>query len=412
MVIPRMNTMRKYQELAIILSLGLSLIGCGGVSTEDPTSLPVAKDDTATVSATQKKLTVIPVLDNDKPKGELDVSSVEVITPPEYGTVNIRSTGEIEYNPTSSPLKADSFVYTVKDNKGNFSNPATVAITVTQLPFKITVKTDNAGASNNNEFTIPIVGGNYDVNCGDVGTTDGTDISGSYTCSYPTAGTYNIAITGDIPHISFLTVGGDVKDNLKLQSIDQWGTGQWGSMENAFDNCIYMTLTATDVPDFSKLTSLRAMFAGASSFNGDIGNWNVSSVTDMSFMFVRAGSFNQDISRWDVRSVGNMRAMFSSANSFNQDLGSWDVGKVTNMTNMFTGAKSFTTTNYDKLMIGWSALADNTGVQNSVVLKVLTPKLSCYPGLPGPSLPPLVAKNNLINNYGWQIKDGGCLFLP
>ena len=38
----------------------------------------------------------------------------------------------------------------------------------------------------------------------------------------------------------------------------------------------------------------------ASSFNGDISNWNVSSVTDMSYMFTFA-SFNQNLCNWGER---------------------------------------------------------------------------------------------------------------
>ena len=46
------------------------------------------------------------------------------------------------------------------------------------------------------------------------------------------------------------------------------------------------------------------------SFNGDISEWDVSSVTDMSVMFAYTNNFNQDISDWDVSSVTNMHEMF------------------------------------------------------------------------------------------------------
>ena len=45
------------------------------------------------------------------------------------------------------------------------------------------------------------------------------------------------------------------------------------------------------------------MFQYASNFNGDISNWNASSVQQMQGMFDSATNFNSDLSSWDVSSV-------------------------------------------------------------------------------------------------------------
>ena len=101
--------------------------------------------------------------------------------------------------------------------------------------------------------------------------------------------------------------GGDAQ---KLVTIDQWGTGQWTTMANAFEGCSNMTSSATDAPDLTGVTSLHAMFRNASAFNGDISIWITSSITEMGSMFDSAISFNQDIGGWDTSNVANMSWMF------------------------------------------------------------------------------------------------------
>ena len=92
----------------------------------------------------------------------------------------------------------------------------------------------------------------------------------------------------------------------------------------------------------SAVTDMKSVFnTWASSFNGDLSKWDVSSVDNMYHMFDHASSFNSDISKWDVSRVTNMATMFSSASSFSSDISKWHVSGVTNMNKMFYKASSF-----------------------------------------------------------------------
>ena len=100
-------------------------------------------------------------------------------------------------------------------------------------------------------------------------------------------------------------------------------------------------LEFVNLEDTSNVTNMKRIFAGASNFNGPIGDWDTSKVTDMKAMFAEAHSFNQPIGDWNTSKVTNMVSMFEEAISFNQEIGNWDTSKVTNMVSMFERAVSF-----------------------------------------------------------------------
>ena len=217
---------------------------------------------------------------------------------------------------------------------------------------------------------------NYTVDWGD-GSANTTH-RGDATHVYMNAGTHTVTVSGRFPQIRFalnprFTDVVPFPAARQIRTVKKWGDMEWTSMEFAFAGCDSLTIADdAGIPDLSRVTSMRAMFAGYfvpgadqfsppsrvrtsltgdlsrwnvsnveimwqmfenSSFNGDISNWNVSKVDDMQEMF--AGSlFDGDLSNWDVSNVRSMATMFA-ASPFNGDISDWDVSSVRVMRFMF-----------------------------------------------------------------------------
>ena len=252
------------------------------------------------------------------------------------------STMEITFNASlpaatfaAPPVDTDTAVtFTLTVSDGSATSTDAVLVTVKDvsgdLGFVTTWETVMAGES----VTIP-ARGTYTIDWGDGMVEEG--VSGNQTHTYDSAGNHTVRISGDIEEIRL----DNHADAHKLMSIEQWGDSQWTSMHSAFRGASNMTYNAADMPDLSRVTDMERMFDGASSFDGDLSDWDVSNVSDMSEMFWHASSFDGDVSDWDVSRVTDMYGMFASARSFDGDVSDWDVSRVTDMANMFNRALSF-----------------------------------------------------------------------
>ena len=176
----------------------------------------------------------------------------------------------------------------------------------------------------------------YDIDWGD-GSAN-FNVLGSISHTFASKGEYTISIQGDFPGIQVNQPSGNAD---KLLSIDQWGSIQWTTMDNAFTDAEFMKLLATDRPNLKLATNTSGMFWDCANFNTDINHWDVGFITDMGGMFAGTTNFNKPLSDWNVGKVTCMSGMFAGANSFNQTLNSWDVDNVTDMSFMFTSASSF-----------------------------------------------------------------------
>jgi len=125
--------------------------------------------------------------------------------------------------------------------------------------FTLEVKSDNAGTSGTDQFTIPTTTGTYLYDYTTSDGQSGTGITGDTTITFASGpGTYTISITGTFPRIFFAN-GGD-KD--KLLQVLEWGDYGVGAttQTSAFQGCSNLTSIADDVDNLNLITVGNNMF--------------------------------------------------------------------------------------------------------------------------------------------------------
>ena len=179
-----------------------------------------------------------------------------------------------------------------------------------------------------------------EIDWGD-GTAETVTTGGPYVHDYGVDGTYTVLVTGSVETYNSYGNGGGDSECAKLVSVDNWGHLGFTSMFYAFYQCSNLVSLPDTSEGIEAVTDMRGMFWDASSFNHDIGGWDISSVTRMWGMFGGALSFNQNIGSWDTSSVIDMSYMFYYASSFNHDIDGWNTSSVTDMSRMFYYASAF-----------------------------------------------------------------------
>jgi hypothetical protein len=143
----------------------------------------------------------------------------------------------------------------------------TLTTPVASPEFVFTVKTDNAGTSASNQFTIPTsTTGITEAFLYDIETSDGqtiTGVTGDTTITFPSAGTYDIFISGSFPYMYFNNGG----DKLKLLDIKNFGIYALGatSQLSAFTGCSNIVISATDIGHFGSVTNFTSAWNDCSS---------------------------------------------------------------------------------------------------------------------------------------------------
>ena len=168
----------------------------------------------------------------------------------------------------------------------------------------------------NEDFVIRGVNGvnNYDVDWGDSSSESGIT-SGDKTHTYAVAGTYEIKITGDI-----YIRNDDTTTGAQYTEFKQWGTNTTiRGIREFFGNCVNITYTATDAPNFN--------FTVAGTYQGPYRLfYNCDGITTL------------DLSNWNTSQFAGStsgQTFYGMNNVTSINLTGWDVSNITSATEWF-----------------------------------------------------------------------------
>lgn len=189
---------------------------------------------------------------------------------------------------------------------------------------------------------------------------------------------WNIGSDPSVTAISFASMFYQYVPTLTFdRPLGNWSVSKVTNMSDMFYGCQGMNQDLSKW-DVSKVTNLYNMFFGCSAYNNGantdvnpitgrsgMNGWDVSAVvgttsitTGLAAMFAGCSSFNRPLSDWNVANCKMFRGVFSSCIALKQSFGTWNMGNALNADGMFSSSDindTGTSTNYDNTLIGWAA---------------------------------------------------------
>lgn len=128
-----------------------------------PAVAPVAMNDSA-VTLEDTPVSINVLLNDVDPDGFILPSTINIIAGPLSGTAQVNPlNGQVLYTPAPNFFGIDVFSYTVADNSGLVSNPATVTIAVSPVNDAPVAVNDTAGTAVNSPVLIDVLANDFDI---------------------------------------------------------------------------------------------------------------------------------------------------------------------------------------------------------------------------------------------------------
>lgn len=326
---------------------------------------PVAANDSATTD--EDNSVEINVVSNDSDSdGTIDADTVTIVSSPSNGSTSIAS-GIVTYSPNTNFNGADSFTYTVNDDKGGTSNTATVSINVNSINDLPVASNDSVAIEVNEPTSIEILANDSDVD----GTIDSETVA---IISDASNGTTNVDTTnGKVSYTPNTDFSGDdsfsyqVKDNDGGTSntatvsitvrLNQAPVATDDSMSTDEDNAVTISVLSNDSDDLSIDTSSVAIVDAASSGTASANNDGTVTYTPNS-NFNGADSFTYTV-KDNQGATSNTASVSITVNAVN-DTPTFTSSPVTSVTQNNNYTYTITTTDIEDDSISLTLTTDQT----------------------------------------------------